>query len=137
MNELPDRGVNSRIVETIQTLPAGFSHSTLIVFGKGMNETFASWVMRCSLYLASNLPQSAEHNFSKLGYWTDNGAITSTSSNRYSVTPEHCWPSETNSKLGIPLGYMQLDSWWYPKGEDGRWDAKGNTVPLANTFIGR
>jgi hypothetical protein len=26
------------------------------------------------------------------------------------------------AKAGVALGYMQIDSWWYPKGEDGHWN---------------
>jgi hypothetical protein len=132
MNELPDHSVNSRIVETIQTLPAGFSHSTLIVFGKGMNETFASWG-NALLALSGKQPPTNQQSIilSKLGYWTDNGAYY-----YYKFEPQFGYAGtllairDEFKKLGIPLGYMQLDSWWYPKGEDGRWDAKGNTVPF-------
>jgi len=132
MNELPDRSVNSRIVEAIQTLPVGFSHSTLIVFGKGMNETFTSWG-NALLALSGKQPPTNQQSIilSKLGYWTDNGAYY-----YYKFEPQLGYAGtllairDEFKKLGIPLGYMQLDSWWYPKGEDGRWDAKGNTVPF-------
>ena len=132
MNELPDHCVNSRIVGSIQTLPAGFSHSTLIVFGKGMNEMFTSWG-NALLALSGKQPSTNQQSIilSKLGYWTDNGAYY-----YYKFEPQLAYAGtllairDEFKKLGIPLGYMQLDSWWYPKGEDGRWDAKGNTVPF-------
>jgi hypothetical protein len=26
--------------------------------------------------------------------------------------------------MNIPLGYVQLDSWFYPKGHEGRWKSE-------------
>jgi hypothetical protein len=132
MGDLPDQSVDSRIVDTIRTLPAGFSHSTLIVFGKGMNETFASWG-NALLALSGKQPPANQQSviLSKLGYWTDNGAYY-----YYRFEPQLGYAGtllairDEFKKLGIPLGYLQLDSWWYPKGEDGRWDARGDTVPF-------
>jgi hypothetical protein len=43
MNELPEGATESRIARTIQTPPAGFSHSTLLDFDKGMNQAFSVW----------------------------------------------------------------------------------------------
>lgn len=132
MDELPDGGADSRIVDTIQSLPSGFNHATLIVLGNGINQTFAAWgeaLLGLSGKQMSSNSKSAI--LSKLGYWTDNGA-----NYYYKFEPQYGYAGtllairDEFKKLGIPLGYMQLDSWWYPKGEDGRWDAKGNTLPF-------
>lgn len=132
MNELQGRGVDSRIVDAIQTLPAGFSHATVIVFGNGMNRTFVTWGNALLGFSGKQRPTNESSVIlSKLGYWTDNGAYY-----YYKFDPQFGYAGtllairDEFKKLGIPLGYMQLDSWWYPKGEDGRWDAKGDTLPF-------
>ena len=132
MNELPDGGVDSGILGTIQTLPAGLSHGTLIVFGNGMNRTFAAWG-NALLALSGKRPlaNSSSVVLSKLGYWTDNGAFY-----YYKFDAQFGYAGtllairDEFKKLGIPLGYMQLDSWWYPKGPDGHWETKGDTLPF-------
>jgi hypothetical protein len=43
MNESPEGTAASGIDRAIQTLPAGFSHSTLLVFDRGMNQAFSDW----------------------------------------------------------------------------------------------
>ena len=60
----------------------------------------------------------------KFGYWTDNGAT-------YYDKTESGMDYETTSRSvvsyygakGVPLAYMQLDSWWYPKGASQSWSA--------------
>ena len=75
MNESPGGAAESRIAQTIQTLPAGFSHSTLLVFDKGVNQTFSVWGSAL-LALGGKLRAANDANvvLAKLGYWTDNGA---------------------------------------------------------------
>lgn len=132
LDELPDGKADSRIVDSIQTLPSGFTHATLIVAGKGVNSTFSTWG-HALLALSGKQPATNEDGviLSKLGYWTDNGAYY-----YYKFDPQFGYAGtllavrDEFKKLGIPLGYMQLDSWWYPKGSDARWDAKGNTIPF-------
>ena len=32
--------------------------------------------------------------------------------------------------LGLPMGYLQLDSWWYPKGPDASWTDSSDGIYL-------
>jgi hypothetical protein len=129
MKDLPG-GAEIGITAAIQTLPAGFSHGTLIAAGKGINETFATWG-HALLALSGKKRPTNESGviLSKLGYWTDNGAVY-----YYHFEPQLGYAGtllairDEFKKLGIPLGYMQLDSWFYPKGDVGKWDAKGGTL---------
>jgi hypothetical protein len=132
MDETAGGEADSQIVPTIQTLPAGFSHSTLIVLGKGMNHTFAVWG---NALLALGGKQRPANNanvvLAKFGYWTDRGATY-----YYKFDPQLSYTGtllalrDEFEKLGLPLGYMQLDSWWYPKGENDHWDSAGSTLPF-------
>ncbi len=131
MNESPGGAAESRILPTIQTLPAGFSHSTLLVFDKGMNQTFSVWGSALLALGGKQRPANdANVVLAKLGYWTDNGATY-----YYKFDPQLGYAGtllavrDQFKKLGVPLGYMQLDSWWYPKGVNARWNSAGSTLP--------
>ena len=59
-----------------------------------------------------------------LGYWTDNGAqyyygfeqALGYAGTLFQVRDEF-------SRMRIPLGYVQLDSWFYGKGHDDNWQS--------------
>jgi hypothetical protein len=131
MNESPGGAAESRIAQAIQALPAGFSHSTLLVFDKGMNQAFSVWGSAL-LALGRKQPSANDANevLAKLGYWTDNGARY-----YYKFEPQLGYAGtllavrDQFRKLGVPLGYMQLDSWWYPKGVNARWNSVSSALP--------
>jgi hypothetical protein len=131
MEESSEGGADSRILQSIQTLPARFSHGTLLVFGKGMNQTFAVWG-NALLALGGKQRPSNDANvvLAKLGYWTDRGAKY-----YYKFDPQLGYAGtllavrDQFAKLGVTLGYMQLDSWWYPKGLKDRWDSVSSALP--------
>jgi hypothetical protein len=131
MNESPGGAGVSRIGQTIQTLPAGFAHSTLLVFDKGVNRTFSVWGSALLALGGKQRPANdANVVLAKLGYWTDNGARY-----YYKFDPKLGYAGtllavrDQFNKLGVPLGYMQLDSWWYPKGANARWDSVSSALP--------
>ncbi len=131
MNESPGGAAEIRIAQRIQTLPAGFSHSTLLVFDKGVNQAFSVWGSAL-LALGGKLRAANDANvvLAKLGYWTDNGARY-----YYKFDPQLGYAGtllavrDQFAKLGVPLGYMQLDSWWYPKGVNARWNSVSSALP--------
>jgi hypothetical protein len=120
----------SRILDSIQTLPAGFSHRTLVVCGRGVNGTFAMWGGALMALGGKQRPANdANVVLAKLGYWTDRGARY-----YYKFEPQLGYTGtllalkDQFEKLGVPFGYMQLDSWWYPKGNNDRWDSVGSIL---------
>jgi hypothetical protein len=130
MDEAADGGAVSRILDSIPTLPADFSHGTLIVCGKGMNRTFAMWGDALLALGGKQRPANdANVVLAKLGYWTDRGARY-----YYKFEPELGYTGtllalkDQFQKVGVPFGYMQLDSWWYPKGDNDRWDSVGSIL---------
>jgi hypothetical protein len=131
MDESPRGAAESRIAEAIQTLPAGFSHSTLLVFDRGMNQAFSHWGSALLALGGKQRPANdANVVLAKLGYWTDNGARY-----YYKFDPQLGYAGtllairDQFTKLGVPLGYVQLDSWWYPKGVNARWDSLSPALP--------
>jgi hypothetical protein len=131
MNESPGGTAESGIAQTIQTLPAGFSHSTLLVFDKGINQAFSVWGSALLALGGKQRPANdANVVLAKLGYWTDNGARY-----YYKFDPQLGYAGtllairDQFKKLGVPLGYMQLDSWWYPKGVNARWSSLSGALP--------
>lgn len=122
-------GVSSTLDPAITSIPAGFVHSTLIAAGSGVNDVFGTWgAALLALGGKQPAPNNADVTLAKLGYWTDNKTFY------YYKFDEKLGYAGTLlavrdefKRLGVPLGYMQLDSWFYPKGPESRWDTKGNT----------
>jgi hypothetical protein len=130
MDESAEGEAVSRILDSIETLPSGFSHRTLVVCAKGMNRTFAMWGGALMALGKKQRPANdADVVLAKLGYWTDRGARY-----YYKFEPQLGYTGtllalkDQFQKLGVPFGYMQLDSWWYPKGDNDRWDSVGSIL---------
>lgn len=107
----------------IATLPTGFTHRTMLVLGRGIGATLDAWGHALQVLNGKTpVPNDADVLLSKFGYWTDNG-----STYYYRFVPSLGYEGtliavrDAYRKLGVPLAYMQLDSWWYPK-------EKGNSL---------
>jgi hypothetical protein len=127
---LGDVGVSSGIDAAVPELPAGFTHQTLLVAGGGLNRVFDTWgAAMTALHAKARPANDADLTLEKFGYWTDNGATY-----YYRFEPELGYAgtllavkNEFNQR-GIAIGYLQLDSWWYPKGPAQRWDDKEHGI---------
>jgi hypothetical protein len=114
----------------IASLPAGYSHQTLLVAGTGPNRLFDAWgAAMTALHGKTRPANDADLTLEKLGYWTDNGATY-----YYHFEPQLGYAGTLVAvkhefdQRGIALGYLQLDSWWYPKGFNARWDDKADGI---------
>ena len=114
----------SGISSQITTLPAGFSHQTLLVIESGINRAFDTWGQTMTALHAKTRPANdADPTLKLLGYWTDNGA-----SYYYQTAPQTNYVDTLAAvkadfdRNGIALGYLQLDSWFYPKGPAADWN---------------
>ena len=115
--------IASNIGSQITSLPAGFTHQALLVIDSGINSAMGTWGQTLTTIQGKTRPANdADPVLNKLGYWTDNGATY------YYVTEPSMSYMNTLLKvkagfdsLGIALGYMQLDSWFYPKGPNADW----------------
>ncbi|HEY1293517.1 MAG TPA: hypothetical protein VGJ60_10575, partial [Chloroflexota bacterium] len=122
---LSDDGIlTSRIAADLTGLSGPLTHQTLLVVGTGLNRLFDTWGQTLTtLHAKARPPNDADLTLSKFGYWTDNGATY-----YYHFEPSLGYAGTLLAvrrefdQRGIALGYLQLDSWWYPKGPNARWD---------------
>ncbi len=121
-------GLSSGIDPAVASLPASFSHRTVLVAQPGINAAYASWGnVLTGLSGKKRVASDATPYLAQLGYWTDNGAYY-----YYQYDTSVGYPATLVSVndyftgLGVPLAYMQLDSWWYPKGAQQAWDDKAD-----------
>src|SRR5579871_1997703 len=119
----PNGELTSGISPQITTLPAGLQQQTLLVIEQGINHAFRTWgVALTALHGKKRPTNDADLTLNKLGYWTDNGA-----SYYYRTAPTLSYEQTLEriksdfDQAGIGLGYLQLDSWFYPKGANADW----------------
>jgi hypothetical protein len=117
-------GVVSGIQANVATLPAGFEVTTVLVADPGINKAYLDWG-QALLSFTGKMPVASDATpvLGKFGYWTDN-----TSAYYYATEPGKTYPTTLmdvrtyfEQQNGLPLAYMQLDSWWYPKGPTQSW----------------
>jgi hypothetical protein len=121
-NSLSGGEISCGINSGVPTLPAGFTHLAVLVIENGINRTYDTWGNALTTLSGKVRPANdAAVELDKLGYWTDNGAtyyynfVGSYLSTLQTISAEF-------SGKGFPLGYVQLDSWWYPKGAADTWE---------------
>jgi hypothetical protein len=122
----PSGQIQAGISGKIPNFPAGFTHTTALSFGSGINQTVAAWGHALTNLTGKQRPANDSDALLKsISYWTDNGATyyynPGTGSYADTLTAIR---AEFDAK-GIALGSLQLDSWWYPKGPDNSWFSHG------------
>ncbi|MBV9525461.1 MAG: hypothetical protein JOZ46_06570, partial [Candidatus Dormibacteraeota bacterium] len=110
-------GVLSGAIDAaIPSLPAGFSHATLLAAGHGINATLDTWGAALRAVNARTAVDTTSVVLQRVGYWTDNGATY-----YYRHAPGQTYEQtlvamrDEFTAKSVPLGYVQLDSWWYRK----------------------
>ena len=118
----------------ISTLPAGFTESTLLVIGSGINSTFDQWGQALTLLTGKHRPANdANTLLNQLSYWTDAGAAYyyhPVTANQY--VPQLLQLPAQFAQASVPVGAMELDSWYYPKGSPASWTSNGSGM---DTFV--
>jgi len=118
-----DGTIVSGVDPAIESLPAGFTHKTFLVIAQGINNTYETWGHAMTDLQRKVRPANdADTVLNYLGYWTDTGGA-------YYYNFDHSLGYEQTllavrdsfRQQGIPLGYMELDSWFYPKGNAHTW----------------
>jgi hypothetical protein len=119
----PNNEIVSGMATGISSLPAGFTHRVVLVFDQGINRTFDEWGRVLTDWTGKQRPASdADASLTRVGYWTDNGATY-----YYHTAPSTSYRDTLAAvksdfdQQAIQLGYIQLDSWFYPKGEHSDW----------------
>jgi hypothetical protein len=110
-------GISSGLNRTLTGVPAGYEQQTLLAIGQGINHTWTDWGNGLTDHYAKKRPANdADTGLKYLGYWTDNGShyyYNYDSDKGYTGTLLAV--KDYLLKREIPIHYMQLDSWWYPK----------------------
>ncbi|HWC98062.1 MAG TPA: hypothetical protein VG456_14985 [Candidatus Sulfopaludibacter sp.] len=107
----------------IATVPQGMSHSTLLVVDTGINRAFSTWGNMLTALQGKIRPANdSDTSLNRLGYWTDNGATYYYHmEGRMTYVDTLSAAKAEFDKHGVGLGYLQLDSWFYPKGPQAQW----------------
>jgi hypothetical protein len=126
----PGGELASGISPQLSTLPQGFQHQTLLVVERGINRAFDTWGQALTALRGKTRPANdADTSLNRIGYWTDNGATY-----YYRTAPSLSYEQTLTAikgdfdRLGIGLGYIQLDSWFYPKGAGAIWNDGGGGI---------
>jgi hypothetical protein len=123
----PNGALSSGIDPAITLVPRGFTQRTLLVVGHGINAVYDAWGQAMTRLQGKKRPANeATTELKYLGYWTDAGAAYYYHYDRsrgYAGTLLAV--RQEFQRLRIPLGYLQLDSWWYPKGPSATWQGSG------------
>ena len=132
MSVAPDGAASSAINAKIASLPDGFEHATVLAVGNGVDDAMGHWGSALQALGGKHaVANDADPVLTKIGYWTDNGG-----SYYYKFDEKLGYAGtllavkDSFAKMGLPLGYMQLDSWFYPKGVRKAWDAAGGDLPF-------
>lgn len=116
-------GINSAITQ----LPSGFTHRVILTAQNGINQCYTTWGNALLALTGVTRPANdAATELNKLGYWTDNGAAYYYNTNAPVGIQDTLFDirNEFASK-GVPLSYVQLDSWWYEKAPCDCWSSTG------------
>jgi hypothetical protein len=109
--------IRSELRDTVANIPAGFTQQTLVAWGPGINHTWDTFGHGLTDLLGKIRPANdSDIALRYLGYWTNNGTWYYYNYDKplgYAGTLLSI--ADHYRKENIPLGYMQLDSWWYPK----------------------
>ncbi|SEN93543.1 CBM35 domain-containing protein [Actinacidiphila rubida] len=123
-SQAADGSIAAGVISSIATLPAGYTRQTILSTKAGVGAAHRAWGAALTRLAGKPLPANdAGVVLSTLGYWTDNGAdyyYTFEQDKGYAGTllaVRDEWAAQR-----IPMGYLQLDSWWYPKGPNGDWN---------------
>ena len=130
MNATLSFGPNHELLSTLsansEEIPVGFVAMSALVIAPGINSAFDNWGRFLTDLTGKKRPANdADFTLKYLGYWTDHGA-------RYYYRFEETLGyvgtllnvRDQFRTMNIPLGYVQLDSWFYPKGHEGRWKSE-------------
>ncbi len=130
----------SGFLGTVESIPAGYSMETIMVAGQNVSDTIDKWgkLMR-KRYGKTDCYRTTDPSINYLGYYTDNGACYYYHTGEYKNYEEALLDVKKKADSnGIPYNYLQLDSWWYYKGQGGgvkNWTARSDIFPRGIHYV--
>ncbi len=111
------RGISVGLNKTVQNVPAGYRQQTILVATDGINKSFDAWGHALTdLHGRKRPANDADTGLKYLGYWTDNGAAYYYNFDLAKGYEQTLLDLKKHwDEIGLPIHYLQLDSWWYPK----------------------
>ena len=130
------------ILGTVENIPAGYSMETLLVAGQNITQTMDKWgKLLKQRYKKDEKYLKDDFSINYLGYYTDNGACYYYNVGDYSNYEEALIAvKEDADKNDLPFRYLQIDSWWYYRGDnDGvkNWTAKTDIFPNGTDYVSK
>ena len=117
---------------TVKELPAGFSHSWLLVADTGITPTVNAWGAIMRAYYGVSSTKLTDMSLSTIGYQTDNGAQLCFGCPKQVL--DECLLNEKAylDSIKVPIQYLSFqNAWWQSGGESAPW-CIGEWVPEAN-----
>lgn len=115
----------------LDTVPAGFATELALIAGDGPRACLDAWGRLLLDRAGTRRPgRRADALTTRPSYWTDNGAAY-----WYRTEPGHDAAGSVVAAVddlrvrGVPLGAVQLDSWWYPHAATRPFDTDEWEVP--------
>lgn len=136
----PSTSLSYGLLGTVTSIPAGFVLRTIVAATMGgPSEGTLRWGALVRASHALPTPRPYDMTLQYLGYSTANGAYYYYNPEKDNVTGKALSYEDTLLGVvadararGIPLKYLQLDSWWYPQGRGGgvvEWNATTQAFP--------
>jgi hypothetical protein len=132
----PNQCMRAGIKCSVRSLPANFTHDTILHAGVGLQSTMLSWG---DILLArggkTRVDPYKDLVLSNVGYWTDHGAAYYGSHRGFNNSEDALKAVQVDAKQrGVPLNYYQWDDWWFSQAKGG--DAGGlvDWQPRADVF---
>jgi hypothetical protein len=116
-----DGTLASGMLPTLRGIPAGYTQDSLLVFADSIHQAWDRWGHAMTDLTGKTRPtNTADLPLERFGYWTDNGAAYYyTYDKKLGYEGTMLAVRDAFTKAKIPLGYLQLDSWWYIKSTTG------------------
>ncbi|KAL3916449.1 MAG: hypothetical protein SGILL_005174, partial [Bacillariaceae sp.] len=116
-----DDKLNMGLRTTLNSIPEGHRHSSILVAGQGINSTVMEW--GDILLMSGDVRKERskvydDFSLAMLGYWTDNGAyhyVGATGPNYNNMEEALLGIKEGMKEKNIPIRYVQWDDWWMEK----------------------
>ena len=109
---------------------AAVTNVMLVYAGRGIGATIDGWGHALTMLQGKPpIPNDADAVLERLGYWTDAGATY-----YYNFDGNLGYPGTLLSirdefkAKGVPIAYVQLDSWFYPKGPKAQWSDNADGI---------